>query len=253
MGTLRIRGVELGAGGTKIAVPLVGRTRHELLDAAASLAALPVDLVEWRADFFEALADKAALAETLRALRGALGDRPLLFTIRTTREGGKAALDAERYTALLLSAARSGCADLIDVELSCGEDAARRLIGSIHAAGCFAVGSRHDFCATPPEAEMIALLCKAQELGADIPKLAVMARSSADTLALLSASLAFRETYADRPFITIAMGPQGVLSRIACALSGSCLSFGSAGQDSAPGQLPAASLRRLLDAIGQGE
>lgn len=253
MGTLSIRGVELGAGRTKIAVPLVGRTRRALLDGAASLAALPVDLVEWRADYFESLRDEAALLETLRALRAALGERPLLFTIRTAREGGEAALGAEEYAALLLSAARSGCADLIDVELSRGEDDARRLIDGVHAAGCLAVGSLHDFSAAPPAEEMVALLRRAQALGADVPKLAVMARRDADTLALLSASLAFRETWADRPFITIAMGPHGVLSRVACALSGSCLSFGSAGQASAPGQLPAAELRRLLDAMARAE
>ena len=253
MGTLCIRGVELGAGRTKIAVPLVGRTRRALLDAAAALDALPVDLVEWRADYFESLRDEAALPETLRALRGALGERPLLFTIRTAREGGEAALGAEEYAALLLSAARSGCADLIDVELSCGDAAARRLIDGVHAAGCLAVGSAHDFTAVPPAEEMLSLLRGAQALGADVPKLAVMARSDADTLALLSASLTFRNTWADRPFITIAMGPRGVLSRVACALSGSCLSFGSAGAASAPGQLPAAALRCLLDAIAPGK
>lgn len=253
MDTLRIRGVELGAGPTKIAVPLVGGTREALLEAAASLAALPVDLVEWRADCFRSLRDEAALQDTLRTLRAALGERPLLFTVRTACEGGEAALDAEEYAALLLSAARSGCADLIDVELSRGEAAARRLIDGVHAAGCLAVGSRHDFSGTPPTEEMLVRLREAQALGADIPKLAVMARCGADALALLSASLAFRETYADRPFITISMGPQGVLSRVACALSGSCLSFGAAGASSAPGQLPAAELRRLLDTIERGK
>ena len=96
---------------------------------------------------------------------------------------------------------------------------------------------------------MLAHLRRAQALGADIPKLAVMPRSDADVLALLSASVAWREDGADRPFITIAMGPRGVVSRVACALTGSCMTFGAAGQTSAPGQLPAQELRAILDAM----
>ena len=253
MSVLRIRGVELGGGSVKIAVPLVGRTREALLEAAGALTDVPADLVEWRADCFEGLFDEAARGETLRALREALGGRPLLFTLRTAREGGMAAPDAAQYADVLLSAARSGCADLIDVELSAGEAAVRPLIDGVHAAGALVVGSRHDFDATPPESDMVARQREAQELGADVPKLAVMARSDADTLSLLSASITFRTRWADRPFITIAMGPHGVLSRIACALSGSCLSFGTAGASSAPGQLPAAELRALLDAAAPGK
>lgn len=249
MKTLCLRGVELGAGAPKIAVPLVGRTRRELLEAAAAIAPLPADLVEWRADFYEQLADEAAVCDMLRALREALDPRPLIFTIRTAREGGAAALDAARYTALTLAAARSGCADLIDVELSLGADAAERLMAGIHAAGRAVIGSCHDFSTTPPRETMLARLRDAQAMGADIPKLAVMARGEADTLALLDAALAFRDGFADRPFIAISMGPHGVLSRFACALTGSCLTFGAAEHASAPGQLPVGILRALLDAI----
>ncbi|MBQ9648774.1 MAG: type I 3-dehydroquinate dehydratase, partial [Oscillospiraceae bacterium] len=63
--TVTVRGVALGAGRPKIAVPLIARTRGELLAQAAELTALPADLAEWRADFYDALADEAALTETL--------------------------------------------------------------------------------------------------------------------------------------------------------------------------------------------
>lgn len=246
---LTVRGVMLGEGTARIIVPIVGRTRGDILDKAAGLSSLPVDLVEWRADFYDALTDEAALLGTLRALRETLGELPLLFTVHTTREGGEAALDPAAYATPVLTAARSGYVDLVDVELSVGDDAARTLIDGVHAAGCRVVGSRHAACATPPQAEMLAHLRRAQALGADIPKLAVMPRSDADVLALLSASVAWREDGADRPFITIAMGPRGVVSRVACALTGSCMTFGAAGQTSAPGQLPAQELRAILDAM----
>ena len=245
--TVTVRGVALGAGRPKIAVPLIARTREELLAQAAELTALPADLAEWRADFYDALADEAALTETLRQLRGALGELPLLFTIRTKPEGGEAELDPRRYAALTLAAARSGCADLVDVELSSPE--ARAILRGVHAVGLPAVGSRHDFEKTPPQSDMIAYLRAARAMGADIPKLAVMPQSDADVLALLAASAAWRDSGADCPFITISMGPRGALSRVAGGLTGSCLTFGTAGRRSAPGQLPVAELKTALELL----
>ena len=249
MNTLTIRGVTLGAGRAKIIVPLVGATRAEVLAQAAALRETPPDLVEWRADFCEGLCDEAALTGTARALREALGALPLLFTLRTKREGGQAEIDAETYLSCSLAVARSGCVDLIDAELSAGEETLRALIDGAHAAGCPVVGSRHDFSATPPRAEMVSFLRAAQSCGADIPKLAVMPRCDADVLELLCASAEFRAQYAERPFVTISMGARGAVSRVACALSGSCMTFASAGQSSAPGQLPAAELARILDLL----
>lgn len=246
MRTLTIRGVTLGAGRPKIAVPIVGAARRDILAEAAAVVSLQADLAEWRADCYDRLADRDALRDTLRALRDALGDTPLLFTVRTKREGGHADLSPADYAALTLAAAESGCVDLVDVELSLGREAARALIGGVHAAGCCAVGSRHDFSATPPRPVMEGFLREAQELSADVPKLAVMANSDADTLSLLAAAIAFRDSAADRPFIAIAMGEHGVLSRVACGFCGSCLTFGAAEQRSAPGQLPVAKLRQLL-------
>lgn len=249
MNTLTTRGVTLGAGRPKIIVPLVGATREELLSQAAAVRGLPADLVEWRADFYGSLTDETALLDTARALREALGETPLLFTIRTKREGGEAALASDDYVALNLAVAASGCADLIDVELSAGTDAVRTLLDGVRAAGCLSVGSRHNFAATPPQDDMLAYLREAQALGADIPKLAVMPQRDGDVLSLLAASAAFREQYAERPFVTISMGARGMVSRIACTLSGSCMTFASAGQSSAPGQIPAAELERMLAAL----
>ena len=98
---------------------------------------------------------------------------------------------------------------------------------------------------------MLGFLREAQELGADIPKLAVMAHSDSDTLSLLSTAVAFRDHDANRPFIAISMGAHGILSRAACGFAGSCLTFGTAGQRSAPGQLPVADLRELLRLLRQ--
>ena len=58
-----------------------------------------------------------------------------------------------------------------------------------------------------------------QELGADIPKIAVMPRNKKDVLTLLAATEEMSSEYADRPIITMSMAETGVISR----LCGACL------------------------------
>ena len=47
------------------------------------------------------------------------------------------------------------------------------------------IASNHDFRKTPSKEELIARMRKMQELGADIPKIAVMPQSTEDLLTLL--------------------------------------------------------------------
>ena len=67
-----VRGVVLGAGVPKICVPLVERTQQEILMEARAVCRLPVDVVEWRADYLQGN-PREALA-TLSLLRQALED-----------------------------------------------------------------------------------------------------------------------------------------------------------------------------------
>ena len=89
-----------------------------------------------------------------------------------------------------------------------------------------------------------------RDSGADIPKLAVMTKSTEDLLTLLAFSAEWKRN-ADRPFVLIGMGPHGVLSRISGAEFGSCLSFGALRESSAPGQLPARELKRILSLLSE--
>ena len=187
--------------------------------------------------------------DTLKALRVELGGLPILFTLRTKAEGGEVAPSVEDYTRLNLAVARSGDADLIDVEIVYEPAVLRANIDGVHGAGCLVVGSKHNFKATPDKDEIISILQRAQDEGADIPKIAVMPQSIQDVLTLLSASAEFHGTRADRPILTISMGPLGMVSRIACELSGSCMTFGAAGQTSAPGQIQVKDLKDVLTLI----
>ena len=88
-----------------------------------------------------------------------------------------------------------------------------------------------------------------QELGADIVKYAVMPTRERDVLTLLDATLTMKEEHPKTPVITMSMGRLGAISRISGELFGSCLTFATAGNASAPGQLPAAVVKEMLEEV----
>lgn len=247
---VRVRDLSIGEGMPKIIVPLTGKMPADLLKQAAQIRKIPgIDAVEWRVDYYEhALWERQVLA-ALRALRAALGEIPLLFTFRTKGEGGELEIEKEAYYALNLAAARSGLVDLMDVEVFFAEDVADH-IAQLQQYEVKVVGSRHDFEKTPSAEEMTAWLERGWEVGADIPKLAVMPQCREDVDRLLAVTRSLREKH-DRPLITISMSELGVDSRLRGEEFGSAMTFGAVGQTSAPGQISVADLRRELERIHQ--
>ncbi len=249
MAAVRIKNLVLGEGIPKICIPVSASGKEELaLKGRAALEA-GADLVEWRVDKSFGRAD---LAGQLKALSRALEGLPLLFTLRTAAEGGDASPSEEEYEACLLEAADSGLVDLADVEVFQGEKERRTaLIRRLQEKGIFVIGSSHDFAKTDDIHCLIRKLMDTDQMFPDILKMAVMASSFADTANLMSACSTMR-LRTERPVIAIAMGADGRLSRIAGESFGSCLTFGTAGEASAPGQLPAGQLRELLELLHRG-
>ena len=246
MKTVKIRNVEIGAGIPKICVPIVGVTKEDILEQAKALQSLPVDVVEWRIDWFENVFDFEALKDTLTDLRAALGGLPLLMTFRTSKEGGEKAIEPEAYAELNIKAAQTGLVDLVDVEVFTGDEIVSRIIREAHAAGVKVVASNHDFDKTPDKDDIVSRLRKMQAMDADIPKIAVMPRNKKDVLTLLSATEEMATDYADRPIITMSMAGTGVISRLCGEVFGSALTFGAAGKASAPGQMGVQDLNTVL-------
>lgn len=242
--------VELGAGAPKIIVPIVAKTAEEIEAKAWEILSYTFDFVEWRVDFYEDVLDTSKVLSTLKTLRSVLGEKPILVTARTKEEGGAVELGMEAYTALNTAVAQSGNADLIDVQIFSGDEVVRRNIDAIHAAGCKIVGSYHSFEGTPVKEELIQRMRKAQDMGADIPKIAVMPRNEADVITLLDATQEMHTRYADRPLITMSMG-SGVISRLCGEYFGSAATFGMIGQASAPGQIPTEQLSVVLSILHQ--
>ena len=246
--TVRIRGTLIGEGLPKICVPLVAKDPSSLADALAKARTAQPDLVEFRADCYGDWSE-SALGGALLQIRDALGELPLIFTIRTEAEGGAFTDDAANYRRLLEFAAMEKLADLIDVQMRTPGEDVRELTRSLQEYGAGVIGSWHDFEKTPPVPEMVRILCDMQKCGMDITKLAVMPRSRADVMRLMYAAVQMEEEYADRPCVTMAMGPEGQISRVMGRFTGSAVTFAAAGTASAPGQMDVNSVRTLMDQL----
>lgn len=249
MNTIKVRNIEIGSGTPKIIVPIVGVTKQEIIDEAKTFDSIPIDVVEWRVDWFEGVFDFAQVEDVLKDLRPALGETPILFTFRTSKEGGEKAIEADAYAELNKKAAATGLVDLVDVEAFTGDEVVKDIIEGAHAHGVKVVASNHDFDKTPDKDDIVGRLVKMQELGADIPKIAVMPQCKKDVLTLLEATREMAEEHADRPIITMSMAGTGLISRLCGEVFGSALTFGAVGKASAPGQMNASDLREILTLI----
>lgn len=241
-------GVILGEGLPKICVPLTGTGKDELEAQAREAAAASPDLVEWRADYFEDLGDVEKVAEVLMSLQEILGETPILFTIRTKREGGNGQLTPEEYRSLLLYAAGRPEVSLVDIEGLNPEINTELLISEVHQLGMPVIASWHNFSRTPKKPELDLVFDRLSRTGADVLKVAVMPKKAKDVLRLMSVTEEKNRQFPS-PLVTMAMGDLGRLSRVSGRITGSVLTFGIVGNASAPGQLPVEELREMLRAI----
>lgn len=244
-----VRGCHIGEGRPKVIVPIVETTESKILERAFEFSRLRVDCVEWRVDWFEQCKDAHSVVSCLQKLRVALKDRLLLVTFRTKDEGGEMSLTHSEYLDFINTVIDTDCADIIDIEFFTAGNDIRKLIDNAHSSGVIVVCSSHDFQKTPDESELVSRMVKMQQVGADLPKVAVMPHDSTDVLALLSATIEMKTKYFATPIITISMGKLGVASRLCGGTFGSAMTFASAGDSSAPGQVSFDVMNLVLDSI----
>ncbi|RDU25232.1 type I 3-dehydroquinate dehydratase [Anaerosacchariphilus polymeriproducens] len=246
---VKIKNIDIGVGMPKICVPIVGRTKEEILSQALVLKKENPDIVEFRVDWFEDTSDFEAVISVLKELSEVLVEFPILFTYRTKKEGGEKEIKYEDYYKLNLMAAQSGYIDLIDVELFA--NGIEQLLKELKKEKVCIVVSNHDFTKTPKKEEMLDRLQKMDRLGADILKIAVMPQNKKDVLTLLEVTYEMKELYTKKPIITMSMEKNGVISRITGEIFGSDITFGSVLKASAPGQIHIGQLKEILNHIHQ--
>jgi len=246
-----IRGRRMGGPTPLICSPLVARTPDRLASEAAAVLAKRPDVIEWRVDFFEKIAETTAVLASGRALRAAAGETPNIFTCRAAHEGGQPiSLDAEGVTRLYDAVGSAGLVDFIDFELSNPAPLVRRLRERTREQNTRLILSYHNFGYTPGHDLLVERFLEADRLGANVAKVATMPRDRADVLTLLAAT-ATADAKARIPLISMSMGPLGVTTRMVGGVFGSSLSFAVGEGASAPGQPPIADLAAVFGALAR--
>ena len=59
-----VRNVTIGEGRPKICVPIVGTTKEATIKEASTFSSIPVDVVEWRVDWFDDVFNTEKVIET---------------------------------------------------------------------------------------------------------------------------------------------------------------------------------------------
>lgn len=235
---IELRGRPAGSGRfPAICAPLVGRTRERLLSEAAAVAAKRPDILEWRVDFFEGIAETAEVVGVLARIKQAAGGIPILFTRRSSREGGEPiALSEGQVIALYRAVCATGDVDIVDFEMGNHPTDVLEVREVSRARDIKLILSFHDFHRTPPLEALQQRFAQAATLGADIAKVAVMPQGMDDVLTLLSATLRSSEDL-EIPLVSMSMGRFGAITRMCGWAFGSAMTFAIGEAGSAPGQM----------------
>ncbi|OPY16791.1 MAG: 3-dehydroquinate dehydratase [Syntrophus sp. PtaB.Bin075] len=240
-----------GLGRVRICIPVVGSERDEAIrqiHAAAPLA----DLLELRLDLIE----EGSLKELVGEIRRNPFPVKIVATHRRREESGSLQAPGEEIAeeariAVLKEAILLGV-DYVDIELSTSpvlRDSLNELIAE-HLGRTQLIISCHNFHETPSDAALEDLWRGCREAGARVIKIVTFARTMADNLRVLR--LIPWSLGKGQEIVAFSMGELGKISRVMSPLLGAHFTFASLGQESAtaPGQLTAAELLRILQILG---
>jgi 3-dehydroquinate dehydratase type I len=196
------------------------------------------DVVELRLDYLSRF-------QGLKKLRGVKKKR--IVTCMPSWEGGKFRGSEEERAEILMEAL--AFAEFITLELGMEDRYRNALIGAAKERGVKVIIACHDLNSTPERKEIIRILNKEKNSGADIAKIAFKANNYKDAINLMDI---LADKSSDKefgiPIIALSMGRFGRISRILAPLLGSYLTFASAeeGRESAEGQLTVEELKEIL-------
>ncbi len=247
MEAIIVNNLILGDNVPKICVPIVSTTKYEILKDVERANKTDHDLIELRIDHFENSFDINSIINLLKEIRE-IYFKSIIFTFRTKKEGGLKDIDEESYFDLNSQIAKSKLVDFIDIEFFNSEEKILKFIEEAHLNNIHVILSSHEYSITLDKEDLLNRIKKMQLLGADITKLAVMPITDTDVLDILSISLDMKSIYANKPFIVLAMGSLGTITRVAAELFGSCITYASLSNNvSAPGQLSVENTRLILN------
>jgi 3-dehydroquinate dehydratase / shikimate dehydrogenase len=223
----------------KLCVAVQGSTPAELF-ARAEGALKDARFLEFRLD---PLPKPAAALPQLKDLLAHNRDIMAIATCRRKENGGHFTGSLTSELDVLLHAAEGGC-QIVDLEIESAEQATKpqlaRFRAALRAAGAVLLVSFHDFTRTKGLAQAAHRI---QAFEPDFVKVVSTARTLADNLAVLRL---IEDLSLHSNVVGIAMGEEGIVSRVLGPRAGATFTFASSGEgvETAPGQ---ASVRTLVD------
>lgn len=232
-----------------VCTPVVEKNKESILWELEKILLKNPDIIEWRADFFEALADTEQVVALGNNIKEVAGDIPVIFTIRSPREGGQyILLSDEEVIELNATICMKTNIEYVDCELSNKREHILYLHQISNQNNTKLIGSFHNFEYTPCKQFLYDKLKEAEQYGMDAAKVAVMPKKLEDVLELLSATLEAKNKL-KIPVITMSMGELGAVTRMIGGIFGSSLTFAVGQSTSAPGQIPIEDLRKIIGIV----
>ena len=227
---------------TKLCISLQGATSAELFGAAESARKDSV-FIEFRLD---SLAKPAAVFPDLKSFLARHREVTAIATCRRKAFGGHFTGSLNAEIELLQKAAEAG-AHIVDLEVESAEQTTRpqlaKFRAALRAASAALLISSHDFSRTRRPDGLNQTAQRIAEFEPEFIKVVSTARSLADNLSVLKM---IEDQSLSTHLVGIAMGEEGLISRVLSVRAGAAFTFASAadGAETAPGQVSA---RTLLD------
>ena len=230
-----------------LAAPLTGHESDQFLIVEAG----KLDVAEYRIDLFDDNPVTDARTDflsnfRLATMQGGFAHHPAtLATIRSETEGGKwpAGLSDFRFG---IYAELTELVDGFDVEVS-----ALKLLNTVAEMALISdkvtIGSFHDFESTPPEKELLDIIARAENNGAEATKLAVQINTKDDLTRLTEFTQEHSEAH---NLVVVGMGEAyGPASRYILPAAGSLMTFAAGETATAVGQPAIDELRESLFSV----
>ncbi len=239
-----IKGKPIDGQEKLIAVSIMGKNLMEIEKEMNNLMFLKPDIIEWRCDYFEQLLNMTQLIDAAIFIREHTQHTPLIFTCRNQREGGRASINNSDYYRIIDNMVDLGVPDCIDMEISLNSQLIEKVRKKISNQNIQLIMSYHNFQKTPPIEELMNVIKQGLIQGGTLIKIATMINDYQDLYQLQSLNF-YNDVLKNIPKIIIGMGEMGQITRIYPEVFGSCITFASNVNLSAPGQLSIRDLREI--------
>lgn len=245
---MNIKNIEIFEGLPKVVVSISGTSlsdiQKEITNVKNNIDSL--DIVEIRSDALDNMSRSEHLS-LVNEVCSELTDLPIIYTYRTSHEGGSGSKSYAEYKDLLMDVIIKCDIDIIDIEFVTGGKVISEIVECAGEHGRTVLLSHHNFKETPRLEEMQKMLYNMHSAGGEILKLAFLPNDADDVVNMLKIVKIGKEAIGNK-VIGISMGELGKVTRLAGGDFGSCLTYGYITNNSAPGQVHASRIKDALKA-----